>query len=148
MMALLFILPSLLLLSHSSCRESGRPWTTTRSWGRSSSTTHRSDASPSTDTYPRSSTARKGSCRPWKRLAAGSTCSFWVFIFGSKATCMRCLTGLMENVTDGPARRDVGSIGLPYSFIACMWDWLSQFALLSSDSNCRQLDIQLSLFGL
>lgn len=30
--------------------------------------------------------------------------------------------GLMENLTDGPARGDVGSAGLPYSFIACLRD--------------------------
>lgn len=64
---------------------------------------------------------------------------FFFLLFWSSATCMPCLTSLMENLTDGPARRDVGSIGLPYSFIAWMRDWLSQFALLASDSsNCRQ----------
>lgn len=30
--------------------------------------------------------------------------------------------GLMENLTDGPARRDVGTVGPPCSFIACLRD--------------------------
>ena len=53
--------------------ERGRPSTTIRSWRRSSSTTRRSDASLTTDIYPRASTTRPRSCAPWRRLAVGST---------------------------------------------------------------------------
>lgn len=57
-------------------QERRRPWTTTRSLRRSSSTTPRSDASLSTGTCPRASTTRRTSWRSWGRLDAGSTCSF------------------------------------------------------------------------
>ena len=40
----------------------------------------------------------------------------------------------MENLTDGTACYDVLSMGITYSFTACVLDWLSQFALPLSES--------------